>query len=197
MSRIFEIAMTVACYLFIIAAVMFAIPARSTFTSDPPNGARHAQNIASVYDTAIAVGADFGDRNNVRSIVELLSSEGVYGSGPYANAYFLVDISPEELDAAEPWLRYDKEIRLMMTKEEFVRRKAQRIALVANSAISAGIDFGDSNDVRSIAELLREGVDGSGAFEHSKFIVDISPEDLDLAETMLSYDNESRVMICR
>ena len=74
-------------------------------------------------------------------------------------------------------------------------RNAQNIASVYNAAIQAGADFGDRNDLRSIAELLREGVDGSGAFASATFWVRISPEEFDAAEEHLIYNEENRQIL--
>ena len=69
-----------------------AVPAISSITSEAETAKvqRNAQNIASVYNSAVAAGAALSTNDKNAAIVSLQG--GVNGTGSFANASFVVDI---------------------------------------------------------------------------------------------------------
>lgn len=77
-----------------------AVPAISSITSEAESAKvlRNAQNIASVYNAAVAAGASLNTTDPGTAITSLQG--GVTGSGSFSNATFLVDITDEEATKA-------------------------------------------------------------------------------------------------
>lgn len=97
--------LVVIAVIGVITAV--AVPAISSITSEAENAkiARNAQNIASVYNAAIAAGATLNglSETDESAAIDTLQG-GVNGSGSFANAEFLVDITDAEQTKAEAQL---------------------------------------------------------------------------------------------
>ena len=86
-----------------------AVPSISSITSEAEiaKNQRNAQNIASVYNAAIAAGADTTElsRTDVgQAITQLSDADGVPGTGSFENAEFICDIEADESAAAQGYL---------------------------------------------------------------------------------------------
>ncbi|MBK8093147.1 MAG: hypothetical protein IPK32_14470 [Verrucomicrobiaceae bacterium] len=77
---------------------------------------RSAQPLCSVFNAAVASGAsELEDVKTVDRAVELMLT-GVNGGGPFKNNRFVVDSTPEEAEAAKPYLEFRQEDQMLIYK---------------------------------------------------------------------------------
>lgn len=77
---------------------------------------RSAQTLCSVFNAAVASGAsELEDVKTVDRAVELMLT-GVNGGGPFKNNRFVVDSTPEEAEAAKPYLEFRQEDQMLIYK---------------------------------------------------------------------------------
>ena len=102
--------LVVIAVIGVIAAI--AIPAMSGIfgSSQAAKAKRNAQNIASVYASAVAAGASVKPTVTGAPGVDAISlklKSGAQGAGPFISSYFKLSMDDDELDKAKTYLSYD------------------------------------------------------------------------------------------
>ena len=113
-ARIQQRAFSVVELLVVIAIIgiitAIAVPALTDMTGETEiaKDKRNAQNVATVYNTAVAAAATPTNlsREDISGAIDALQN-GVHGSGFFGESLFLVDITDEEQPGAETYLKLE------------------------------------------------------------------------------------------
>jgi len=152
-----------------------------------------AQNIVSVYSSAVAAGSEeIATADSVDSAIELLS-KGVQGSGSFESTTFQVQgLTIESIEMAKDHLHWDERSdSLVFTEDESTvhgKRAAMNIASVSSSAIAAGAqELIDAPDFSTAMTLIQEGVYGSKEMGFDKTLFKV--RSLGLQETIAAREH--------
>ena len=167
-------------------------------------GKRNAQNLASVWASASAAGADFSSTKSKLEAIKRMT-DGSYGAESFSSTMFKVPgLDAQTISAASDYLIFEpaKGGLIYVDRDQPTAhrrspdRLAQNFASTYSSAVAAGSPaFEKAKTKFDAINLLINGVAGSGAFRDTTFQVQFAkPVELVAASELLEWDPEKKLL---
>jgi hypothetical protein len=130
--------------------------------SSPDRARRNAEIICTVFNMAVASGAEkVQDVTSVDRAVQLIMT-GVYGGGIFREVRFSVDGTPEKAAAAKPFLTYDRDSRSLRyvanTRPPPAANETRPTVMNVGRAVGGGVTFAGRTfaNVAEMEKAIRE-----------------------------------------